>query len=469
MKISIYNFKSIGSLTNYEVLPLTILSGTNSTGKSSFIQLLLLLKQTIELDSAKYPLYLDGKLFPVRRYSDILNNKAIDNKLKVELVFSKSEIEKYKDFHEISFYEVFDNYSLFIGFEFDIKENKIYVSQFETKFVIPNTTKPEHFIKAVTNSNGFNIETNVAVFSNEDLYAKEGQYKIKNISYSGFIPTGYEIEYTDGGKTVLKEVLKIDGIKTILKDFFESLNYIGPSREEPREEYRNTGNYTTVGINGEHTAEVLGKLSNENVKYLTIEDDLESTRFVEQEGTYLDAVKYWICQRLNLCSDIYSKKMTDSYVVYVKNLSGVESTIRHVGFGISQVLPIIIEGLRLKSGETLIVEQPEIHLHPKIQSHLFDFMNCMVQQNKKVIIETHSDHFITRLRRRIAEDSSNTLHDKVALTFIEPSFNDLMFRNIGIDDFGGLDYFPDDFIEKSDVELKAILKAQMKKRLNQRK
>ncbi len=66
MKISIGNFKSIGSLANYEIQPLTILSGTNSSGKSSFIQLLLLLKQTIELDSPKFPLYLEGKLFPVQ-------------------------------------------------------------------------------------------------------------------------------------------------------------------------------------------------------------------------------------------------------------------------------------------------------------------------------------------------------------------------------------------------------------------
>ncbi|MBK8041176.1 MAG: AAA family ATPase [Haliscomenobacter sp.] len=53
MRISIHNFKSITSVVNYELLPLTILSGTNSSGKSSFIQLLLLLKQTIELDSAQ--------------------------------------------------------------------------------------------------------------------------------------------------------------------------------------------------------------------------------------------------------------------------------------------------------------------------------------------------------------------------------------------------------------------------------
>lgn len=472
MRISIYNFKSITSVVNYELLPLTILSGTNSSGKSSFIQLLLLLKQTIELDSAQFPLYLEGKLFPVTQYSDILSNHANGEKLKVSLVFDKLELERYEGFPEIDLYKVFDDYVLSIYFEFDTKENNIYVSFFEAKILIhDNITKPEQFINFITHSNKFNIETNVAVFSNENLYEKPGQYRIKGIGYSAFVPTNYEIEYDDVHNNTVKEVqkLKLDGIKTILKDFFTSINYIGPSREEPKEEYRQAGKHTTVGIHGEYTAEVLEALAVKNVSYWIIKEGAESVQYTKQDGTFMDAVKYWMCEKFKLCADIFSKKIGDSYVVYVKNFMGIESNIRHVGFGISQILPIIIEGLRMPDGETLIIEQPEVHLHPKLQSHLFDFMICMVQQGKKVIVETHSDHFITRLRRRIAEDESNLIKDKVALTFIETSSSGLVFRSIKIDDMGGLDYFPEDFIENPDVELRAILKAQMKKRLSSKK
>lgn len=467
MRISIHNFKSISSIVNYELLPLTILSGTNSTGKSSFIQLLLLLKQTIELDSAQFPLYLEGKLFPVRQYSDILNSRANGGKLKISLVFNKSELEKYDSIPEIRLYGAFDNYDLSISFEFDTIKNNIYVSLFEVKFLTHhNITKPEHFIKLINNSNEFNIETNVAVFSNENLYEKQGQYQIKGIGYSAFVPASYEIEYDGSNGIVLKEVLKLDSIKTILKDFLTGINYIGPSREEPQEEYRRVGKYTSVGTHGEYTAEVIEALASQEITYCIVEDSTESVELVKRNGAFMDAVKYWMCEKFKLCADIYSKKMSDSYVVYIKNLMGVESSIRHVGFGISQILPIIIEGLRLPIGETLVIEQPEVHLHPKLQSHLLDFMICMVKQGKKVIVETHSDHFITRLRRRIAEDLSNLLKDKVALTFIETLHSDLVFRNISIDNMGGLEYFPEDFIEKPDVELRAILKAQMNKRLN---
>ena len=80
---------------------------------------------------------------------------------------------------------------------------------------------------------------------------------------------------------------------------------------------------------------------------------------------------------------------------------------------------------------------------------------------KSVIILTHMSNFITRMRRRIAEDKSNEMDDCINLTFIE---ND-NFRTLDIDDFGILDYYPEDFIEPSNSELRAIVKAQMSKRL----
>lgn len=118
MKLSINNFKSIGSVANYEMRPLTILSGTNSSGKSSFIQLLLLLKQTLEDGSSERALLLDGRIYQVLRCLDILKDKNIDNKLKVEFIFNKSELSNYRDFSELSIYNALDYY-LQIEIEFE--------------------------------------------------------------------------------------------------------------------------------------------------------------------------------------------------------------------------------------------------------------------------------------------------------------------------------------------------------------
>jgi predicted ATPase len=154
-------------------------------------------------------------------------------------------------------------------------------------------------------------------------------------------------------------------------------------------------------------------------------------------------------------------------VVKVVNHYDVESTIRHVGFGISQVLPIIVEGLRMRKNGILILEQPEIHLHPKIQSMLFDFIYSLSLTGKKFIIETHSDHFITRMRRRVAEDNSN-LSEKINLVFIEERETEHLFHKLNLDDMGTYDYFPNDFVDQSE-DYDAIILAQAKKMMEKNK
>jgi predicted ATPase len=439
---------------------LTILSGTNSSGKSSFIQLLLLLKQTLEVDSAQRPLDLDGNLFKVHKYSNILKKQNEANKLKIEFLFNKSELQSYKDYHEIRFYDAaYDNYDLKITSEFDIKHDKVFVNYFEVKFIANGAEK---FIQFKNNESSFEINTDLAVFS-EKLYF--GGYEIRKINFLSFIPSDCEIESEDGNIT--KEVPNLDGVKAILKDFFAGINYIGPLRRGPLDSYSISNSKKSVGVEGENVADTLYELSKSSIPYFKVEEKDEVVDYVQTQGLFLDAVKYWLCDRFKLCSDIYSDKEAESYIIKVKNLEGIESTIKHVGFGISQVLPIIVEGLRISAKDTLIIEQPEIHLHPKIQSALSDFFISLIKQEKKVIIETHSDHLITRLRRRIAEDVENKLEKTILLTFVEVGSNDVLFRNIGIDDLGNLDFFPEDFIERPDAELKAILKAQMKKRFKQ--
>lgn len=462
MKISINNFKSIGSLSNYEMRPLTILLGTNSSGKSSFIQLLLMLKQSLETIDANNALNREGKLFDAHNYLDIIKDKNGSNKLKIEFVFSKSELIEYKDFAELSIYNAFDNYDLQVEIEFDQKDNQIVVRSFNCMIV---TEIKSDFIKFEYQSNTYNVTTNVAVFS-EKLYGTS-DYIISKINYSSFFPSDYEIEFKNGTK--YKESPKLDGIKTILKDFFTNLNYIGPLRQAPKDEYSTYGKCKTVGYEGENTAEILYEFRENEVIFFKIEEKEDDVSFIKCNDTFLNAVKYWLCERFKLCSDIYSKKEAESYVIYVKSLNGIESTIKHMGFGISQILPIIVEGLRLIPKETLVIEQPEIHLHPKVQSNLTDFFISMVRQGKKVILETHSDHLITRLRRRIAEDTNNQLDNDTLLTFIEVGTKDVLFRDISIDDFGVVELpYPEDFIEKNDTEMRAILKAQMKKRFNQK-
>ena len=104
----------------------------------------------------------------------------------------------------------------------------------------------------------------------------------------------------------------------------------------------------------------------------------------------LEAVNWWLleCMKLPEIKSVVGLRGTINQVQL--NSSGVEVSLPDVGFGVSQILPILVECLRVKEGETIILEQPEIHLHPSLQSKLADFFICMAKSGKNLVIETHS-------------------------------------------------------------------------------
>jgi len=132
-------------------------------------------------------------------------------------------------------------------------------------------------------------------------------------------------------------------------------------------------------------------------------------------------------------------------------------TLQDVGFGISQVFPIFIESLRMEKGETLILEQPEIHLHPSMQSKLADFLLSMAASDKKFFIETHSEHLINRLCLRIAQDPSNRIKDLISLAFIETPRDfaesegkGSIITKLKLNKYGEVENWPIGFFDESD-------------------
>lgn len=111
---------------------------------------------------------------------------------------------------------------------------------------------------------------------------------------------------------------------------------------------------------------------------------------------------------------IQSIKITDN---------GLSLDITDVGFGISQILPVILLSIIAKPGQLTVIEQPEIHIHPKMQSELADFfISQIVDKNKYFLIETHSEALLKRLRRRMAENNSNNTQgiskDQVSIHYV---------------------------------------------------
>jgi hypothetical protein len=123
---------------------------------------------------------------------------------------------------------------------------------------------------------------------------------------------------------------------------------------------------------------------------------LENRQDVKEE------VNKWLKKKFNIEISVKNEKDL-IYSIFVKR-DGLSLNLSDVGFGISQVLPILMQIFLAENGSIVIIEQPEIHIHPKAQADLADLcIEVSKNKNLKLIIETHSEAFLKRLRRRIAE------------------------------------------------------------------
>jgi predicted ATPase len=143
-----------------------------------------------------------------------------------------------------------------------------------------------------------------------------------------------------------------------------------------------------------------------------------------------------------------------------------------VGFGISQVLPVLVQCFYAPPGSIILMEQPEIHLHPSAQSALADVMIDVinsrengVDRNIQLVIETHSEHFLRRLQRKIAEDV--VPREKVAAYFADISKAPATLKPLEIDIFGNILNWPENFFGNEMEDVTEQAKAAMKKRQRQ--
>jgi predicted ATPase len=138
-----------------------------------------------------------------------------------------------------------------------------------------------------------------------------------------------------------------------------------------------------------------------------------------------------------------------------------------MGFGLSQVLPLIVQGLYAAPGSWLVVEQPEIHLNPRLQARLGDLVVALNERSVGVILETHSDHLLLRLRRLLAQDEIED--DDFGLYFVDRDGNKSRVREVSVDQTGYIDpeRWPVDFFDDSLRESLALALAQAGRRRHQ--
>ena len=221
-----------------------------------------------------------------------------------------------------------------------------------------------------------------------------------------------------------------------------------------------------IGLRGETTASVLEQHKGRRIRYIP------STHFkspsVERRTvtrTLEAAVVDWL-QYLGIASSVESKdmgKLGHELKVALANSEG-KHDLTHVGVGVSQVLPILVMCLLADADSTLVFEQPELHLHPKVQTLLGDFFLSMALCNKQCIVETHSEYLIDRLRFRIASAEKEPLTDNAKIYFVEKPGSNSTFREVKINEYGAIVDWPDGFFDQSQRQAEEILRAAALKR-----
>ena len=160
------------------------------------------------------------------------------------------------------------------------------------------------------------------------------------------------------------------------------------------------------------------------------------------------------------------------YEVLVKTHTGApEVKITDVGFGVSQVLPALVQAFYCPPNSTVWMEQPEIHLHPQVQAELADVFISAVQarengraRNMQLIIESHSEHFLNRLQRRIAEEK--VAPSDVAVYFARRVAGATKLEPLQLNLYGEIENWPENFFgdEMADLTARTIAAAERRQR-----
>lgn len=146
-----------------------------------------------------------------------------------------------------------------------------------------------------------------------------------------------------------------------------------------------------------------------------------------------------------------------------KSPDSAEVLLTDIGFGVSQILPVLVLCFYVPRKSKVILEQPEIHLHPSVQAGLADvFIDAWEQRNVQVLFESHSEHLLLRLQRRIAEGKIK--REDVSLYFC--SMDDHGASNISqleVDKFGNISNWPKGFFGDQFGEIAAMSEASQKR------
>ena len=415
--IRVKNFKSWQDSGEVKLAPLTGFFGTNSSGKSSLLQMLLLLKQTVE-------------------HSD--NGEVL-------FFGSENSLVNLGNFHEVIHGHQSGN-ELYLGVKCKLSHS------FPTLLTIPPQVIHFAFDTIIQEDEGNPI---LKGFQYRSLSDDTKIIWQDNILFIGNHQNRIRIQNCYGRplleNTNVPKILK--AFSSVFEELFSHVYYLGPTRVDPRRRYNWSGDHPRhIRQWGNQTIDAL--LSARVRKLKTLHE--------EEEIPIEERVSYWL-QEMELAHSFsldWTSQGSKEYEVRIqKTPSSPPVTLVDMGYGLSQFLPILVLCYYAPEGSTMILEQPGIHLHPKVQSQLADLLIEVISERKlQILVESHSEHLLNRLQRRIAEEKISI--DKTALYFCRNDEGFSIIEKLEMDEFGNIANWPPNFFGDEMGDLFAMTEAQ---------
>ena len=243
-------------------------------------------------------------------------------------------------------------------------------------------------------------------------------------------------------------------LSAAFENLFAHVYPLGPTRVQPRRLYHWEGTHPeSIGQSGE---DMIDSLLNARV-------DQRTTPYEGQNVPIESRISWWL-REMDLGYAFSIKRTSagtdrDYDVLIQKGPDSAKVTLADMGYGLSQFLPVLVHCYYASEGSTLILEQPGIHLHPKVQSQLADLLiEVITERNLQILIESHSEHLLNRLQRRIAEERISA--NQTALYFCRNDEGVSEIDKLEMDEFGNIANWPENFFGDEMGDLFAMTEAQ---------
>jgi len=404
--ITLENFKCFKEETQFPLKQINLLTGINGRGKSTLLQSLLLMRQSIDYHNLTSQIILNGSCIKLGKFEDIRNtNISRDEKILLRYQFN------------------------YLSQPDDV--------EFESKYILGENKEDNRIVNIDSCSFSSSIFKNT--YNLKPPQSKNDR-KLSN-TLLNLIPALTIREKED-------EIVFEEMVQTNFYYFFQTIHYISADRIGPHDFYLkdHLSEFPNVGARGENTINLLDKLRDCPVnEELCLGDDAQ---------TLLTQTQEWLKEIFEGATlDIPKSKSTVIEPLFNTDSSKNRYKGSNIGFGYSYILPIIVSGLIAKPGEVLIVENPEAHLHPRAQSRLVRFLAKVSQTGVQVFIETHSDHILNALR--IAVYDMLITNEEANILYFPPEIGQPIIQ-IPIQENGRIENWPPGFFDQMDEDFKVL-------------